>query len=283
MKHWTLSDIPWQDFDASKIQPELVPVIKAASMVEYNGRDYARYLCEVFADDEEFKALANAWADEEVQHGQALRRWAELADPRFDFENSFRRFVTGYQQLPASASDSVRGSRSGELIARCMVETGTSNYYTAIKEYSTEPVLKALAAKIAADELRHYKLFYTALQRYRDKERIGFWRRLWVALVRVAESEDDELAYAYYAANSDGSEPYNRRHYRRLYMRHAYAMYNKAHVDSMAAMLFKAVGMKPHTRLFRAVSASAWAFVRLRIKLFDAAPRRAPHQAMAAG
>jgi len=56
----------------------------------------------------------------------------------------------------------VRGSRSGELIARCVVETGTSSYYTAIADATDEPLLKTYAGHIASDELRHYKLFYTS-------------------------------------------------------------------------------------------------------------------------
>ena len=50
-------------------------------MVEHNGGDYATYLCNVFHDDPEFQDTANRWAQEEVQHGEALARWAELADP----------------------------------------------------------------------------------------------------------------------------------------------------------------------------------------------------------
>ncbi|MEQ8266944.1 MAG: hypothetical protein RH982_07095 [Parvibaculum sp.] len=34
--------------------------------------------------------------------------------------------------IPLDAVQSVRGSRGGELIARCVVESGTSSCYTAI-------------------------------------------------------------------------------------------------------------------------------------------------------
>jgi enoyl-[acyl-carrier-protein] reductase (NADH) len=40
--------------------------------------------------------------------------------------------------LPLDVTDSVRGSRTSELIARCMVETGTSSYYTALAEAGRE-------------------------------------------------------------------------------------------------------------------------------------------------
>ncbi len=195
-KRWSLDDIPWERFDPGKLDPELVKIVKAASMVEYNGGDYAAYLCNVFADDPDFQAAANTWAAEEVQHGAALGRWAEMADPGFDFPASFKRFTEGYS-LPLDATASVRGSRAGELVARCVVEVGTSSYYSALAGASEEPVLAAICRRIAADEFRHYKLFYSHLKRYLEIERISKLRRILVALGRIGESDDDELAYAY--------------------------------------------------------------------------------------
>jgi hypothetical protein len=264
MKHWTMDDIPWTSFRPDLVDPALVPIIKAASIVEYNARDYTRYLRAVFADDAELCTHVDQWGEEETQHGEALQRWAKLADPAFDFDASFQRFITGYQQLPAQVNGSVRGSRTGELIARCVVEMGTSSYYTAIKEQSAEPVLQAIAARIAADELRHYKLFYTAMQRYREQEKPSLWKRLRIALGRVVESEDDELAYAYYAANASTADTYDRKYHGGLYMQAAYRLYHRHHVERMAAMLFKAVGLKPHTRIFRVASALAWQALRFR-------------------
>ena len=58
----------------------------------------------------------------------------------------------------------MRGSRRGEMIARCVVESGTSSLYSAIRDASEEPVLKEVAGRIAADEFRHYRLFYDILQ-----------------------------------------------------------------------------------------------------------------------
>jgi hypothetical protein len=118
-------------------------------------------------------------------------------------------------------------------------------------------VLRQICQRIAADELRHYKLFYTHLKRYLDAEHVGLWRRLAVALGRVGESEDDELAYAYYAAN-ESALPYERRRYARAYARRAYALYRRHHVERGMAMLFKAVGLKPNGRLNRWSTALAW-------------------------
>ncbi|MFQ5775933.1 MAG: ferritin-like domain-containing protein [Kiloniellaceae bacterium] len=262
-KHWTLDDIPWERFDPVKVDPDILRIVKAASMVEYNGGDYATYLCNVFPDDPEFQEAAKAWAAEEVQHGLALGRWAEMADPSFDFEESFKRFTEGFR-VPLHAAESVRGSRTGELVARCIVEVGTSSYYSALGAASAEPVLRAICRNVAGDEFRHYRLFYSHLKRYLRKERIGRLRRVLVALGRIGESEDDELAYAYYAANGRPDEPYDRKRWSRAYAARAFGYYRREHVERGVAMTFKAVGLAPQGRLARWTSRAAYRFVRAR-------------------
>jgi hypothetical protein len=223
----------------------------------------------VFHDDPAFQEVARHWGDEEIQHGRALGRWAELVDPGFDQAKAAERFTAGFR-VDLDATKSVRGTRSGELIARCIVETGTSSYYSALAEAVQEPVLKAICKHIAADELRHYKLFYRHLKRYLERERIGFWSRLKVAAGRIAESEDDELAYAYYAAN-ETSGPYQRKRYNNAYARRAYRVYRVHHIERGMAMIFKAVGLTPNGRLNRMASRVAWWVMRRRMHSLERA------------
>jgi len=262
MGSWTLDDIPWDRFDSTKLDPEIVRIVKAASLVEHNGAAYAHHLCRIFADDPAFQETARRWGEEEIQHGKALARWASLADPGFDFDRAFARFQAGFR-IDFDSARSRRGSRSGEMVARCIVEIGTSAYYTALREAATEPVLQEICRHIAADELRHYRLFYKNLDRCLVKERIGRLARLRVALERVAESEDDELAYAYYAAN-EGERPYDRRRYTRAYASRAYPLYRSHHVERGVAMLLKAVGLTPNGRLGLLASRLAWRAIRYR-------------------
>ena len=133
MGKWTIDDIPWDRFDPAKVDRGLVPIVKAASLVERNGGAYAHHLCRVFAGDTEFQETARRWGEEEVQHGRALARWAALADPGFDFDAAFARFQDGFR-VDFDSDLSRRGSRSGEMVARCVVEIGTSSYYTALRD-----------------------------------------------------------------------------------------------------------------------------------------------------
>jgi rubrerythrin len=262
MKHWTLDDIAWDRFDAGKVDPEMVRLIKAAALVEHNGGDYALYLHGVFADDPAFRAEADRWSREEVQHGEALGRWAQLADPGWDFAAARARFTAGYR-VKINATESIRGSRTGELIARCIVEVGTSSYYSALADSCGEPVLQQICRKIAADEFRHYKLFYTNMTRYQEAEKLGFWGRLRIGLGRITEAEDDELAYAYFVAN-DLPEPYDRRRSINAYIRRAYARYRRPHVERGIGMVLKAVGLKPGGRLHAGAASLATRFMQRR-------------------
>jgi rubrerythrin len=268
MGSWTLDDIPWDRFDRAQLGPDIVAIVKAASLVEYNGAAYAQHLCRVFADDPDFQAKARRWGAEEKQHGAALARWAALADPDFDFDSAFARFQDGYRTDFDSAS-SRRGSRAGEMIARCIVETGTSSHYTALREAVSEPVLQEICRHIAADELRHYRLFYKTACVCQARERLGRWARLKIALGRLAESEDDELAYAYYAANEkvdNSGMPYDRRRYSRAYAVRAFALYRAHHIERMVAMVLKAIGLTPNGKLGSILSRLAWWAMRWRVE-----------------
>jgi hypothetical protein len=253
MSGWTPDDIPWEAFDASRVDPEVVKLIKAASLVEFNSGDYAAYLCNVFHDDPRFQKAVRNWEGEERQHGVVLARWAKLADPSFDFDAAFRRFVAGFR-LPVNAAQSVRGTRTGELISRCLVETGTHTYYSALGDATGEPALKVICRRIAEDEAAHYALFHRNLERYQERERLGLWKRIGVAVSRVCETQDDELAYAYYAANVF-DRPYDRRENARAYSQTAIGLYRPDHHARIAEMFFDAIGLTVWHGISRAVAA----------------------------
>lgn len=263
---WDMNEIPYDKIDHSKVTPDLIKVVKAAALVEYNAVAYSSYLERVFADDPDFQAMSRCWATEEVQHGQSLGKWAEMVDPSWKLEDAMARFRAGYQIEHINNDESIRGSRAGEMVARCMVETGTSSYYTAIGTSTDEPVLKEICAKIAGDEFRHYKLFYDTLNRYVAKENMSKMKRLKVALGRIAESEDDELSYAFFAANANDNEVYDRKTWNREYMKRAYSYYQQPQIDRAVAMVFKACGFDPKGMAGKMASKAAWVLLKQGIK-----------------
>jgi len=261
---WTMDDVHWSLFDPSKVDPALLATVKAAALVEYNAPDYVSYLKRVFVNaSPQTISDIEQWGREEAQHGRALGRWAEMADPSFRLEEAFARFRKGY--TPDHFNDvgdaSVRGSRRGEMIARCVVESGTSSYYSAIRDASEEPVLQEIAGRIAADEYRHYKLFYD-IQHAQPEPELGFWRKLWIAIGRVRESDDDELAFSYYCANvspeQEATTPYDRKKFSQLASKASMAAYHRKHIDRLVQMVVKAVGANPHGWLAQIAGALLW-------------------------
>ncbi|MCP5410936.1 MAG: ferritin-like domain-containing protein [Alphaproteobacteria bacterium] len=261
---WGLDDVHWSLFEADKVAPGLLAAVKAAALVEYNAPDYVTYLKRVFADAGQATLDAiEQWGREEAQHGKALGRWAEMADPEFRLDEAFARFRKGYTppHFSGDSAQSVRGSRRGEMIARCVVESGTSSYYSAMRDASEEPVLQEIAGRIAADEYRHYKLFYDTLHAQPEPD-LSFWAKLMIAIGRVRESDDDELAYAYYCANVPASQeavlPYNRKKYSRASAATSMAIYNRKHIQKLVQMVVKAVGADPHGWMANMMGAILW-------------------------
>jgi len=248
MPHWGPDDIAWPAFDPSRLDADMLKVVKAASMVERNAGDYTTYLKAVFRAEPAFLAVAESWQAEEVQHGEVLGRYAAMADPGFDFPQRFQRFVDGYR-IPLDRTASVRGSLTGELLARCIVETGTSSLYSALGDATLEPVLKDICHRIAGDEFRHYKMFYAQMLDLRQREGVPLLRRILVAAGRIREADDDELAYAWFAANEPAGATYDRAACAQAYAGRAFRHYRDKHAERAVNMILKAIGLDPQTWL----------------------------------
>lgn len=256
-RHWGLDDIGWDKFDPSKIDPDMVMAIKTASLVEANSEDYVAYLLNVFHAETWLHDAIRKWGQEERLHGQALAAWASKADPDFHFEERLARFREGYR-LPLDATESVRGSRAGELLARCVVECGTSSYYSAIRDATDEPVLKQISHLVAGDEFRHFKLFYDTLKKFDPEDSLGLFAKIKVALGRVNEAEDDELAFAFHCANYGPEVPYNRESSMLAYSKRAYRNYRYGHLARAISMILKAIGLAPHGLIAQVAQRGAW-------------------------
>ena len=116
---WDMNEIAYDQIDHSKVTPDLVKVVKAAALVEYNAVAYSSYLERVFADDPAFQEMSRCWATEEVQHGQSLGKWAEAVDPDWKLEEAMARFREGYKIEHINDDESVRGSRAGDHQEGC--------------------------------------------------------------------------------------------------------------------------------------------------------------------
>ena len=151
-----------------------------------------------------------------------------------------------------------------------MVETGTSSYYSALADATAEPVLEQVCRLIAADEYRHFKLFYDHMRRYLARERISVLKRLRIAAGRITETEDDELAYAYHCGNEPLDMPYKHERCIAGYMGRAMGFYRYQHIDRSMGMILKAVGLPPRGRLSVVGAKVFWRILQRRQRQFAA-------------
>ncbi|MDC0074547.1 ferritin-like domain-containing protein [Alphaproteobacteria bacterium] len=242
MSRWKIDDINWKEFNISKVDYSLLAIVRAACLVEYRSDDYVKYLKNVFSGDNKIITEIENWGAEEKLHGIALARWVSMADANFNFDKSYKKFVNNYT-LDLDSKVSIRGSKTGELLSRCVVEIGTSSFYSALSDASSEPVLKKICKLIARDEFAHYSLFRRQMNNYQLKEKINFMKKIYIGLARLFEASDDELACAFHSGN-EISELYDRKKAVSLYAASTFKFYEKTHINNGVSMFFKALGFK---------------------------------------
>jgi rubrerythrin len=206
-QHWTLSDIPWYEIDQEQARGNLTSyyVVTAASFVETAADLYTANLVEHFSDPRAKHWLSNFWQPEELQHGRALRTYVEKVWPELDWVSHYQNFFAEYSKL--CTMEELEPSPALEMVARCVVEAGTSTFYTTLLEFSEDPVLKILAGHIRQDEVSHYTHFRRFFEQYRQHEHVGrieIMRSLYKRLTEV-ENEDAYigLKHAWMMRNSN--------------------------------------------------------------------------------
>ena len=267
MTRWDLESIRWDRFDPARVDAGLLALARGACLVEYNADAYTDYLSRVFGDDGALRSRILAWGEEEKRHGLALKGWVELADPDFRFERSLAVFRAAYQPLPEEGCESVRGSRARELVARCIVECGTSSFYSALRDAAGEPVFEQICSLIALDEVRHFNFFRRTLEdRYGPEEALGWLSRFKVVVARMLETSDEELCFAYRAGNFP-DEPIERsriKEYSRDHMQRVARLYRPEHFRLGLGLAMKASGIDASQRLRTILGHVAHRFLRLR-------------------
>lgn len=193
--HWTLD---WIDFSRIPIETvhdndDLFYLLVSASFVESGSHTYTRNLVAHFdAYPQIADWLQHQWEPEELQHGRALKKYVQTVWPTFDWETAYTAFFAEYSRL--CTVEELEDDRALELVARCVVETGTATYYQTLRDLTAEPVLNELAERIRLDEVQHYKHFYhyfRQLNAERDLSRARIFGALKRRLNELRTSDSD--------------------------------------------------------------------------------------------
>lgn len=194
---WRLEKIDFSQVNVhqARADEDLLLVLCAASFVESGSDLYSRNLITFFEGDEPLCAwLRDEWEPEELQHGRALKAYIGLVWPEFDWDGAFSRFLEEYSKT--CSHEQFESTQALELVARCVIETGTSTLYRAISEGAGELVLAEITNQIYTDEVHHYKTFFSYFKQYNHAEklsRLPIFRALMRRIFEV-RNEDEKIA-----------------------------------------------------------------------------------------
>lgn len=154
---WSLDkDIPWEQFDRTKLNERQLHGIKMNAIAEWSAMPAAEMFLRDNQHDVDFSAFMSIWFFEEQKHSltllEYLRRFApefsptegELAAVRFEFE-------------PAPALESLALHFCGEI--------RLNHWYRCASAFHTEPVIKHIYTVLANDEARHARVYYDYMRR----------------------------------------------------------------------------------------------------------------------
>ena len=173
-KHWRIQDLDFERIDRTRIAPneDLFFLLTAASFVETGSDTYAANLVQHFSSYPAISEwLASRWEYEELQHGRALRCYVEEVWPDFRWQQAYDSFFAEYSKT--CTMEELYADQRLEMVARCVVEMGTTAYYQTLRGLSDEPVLKQLLGNIRNDEVGHYKHFLQYFKEMQEVEPVG--------------------------------------------------------------------------------------------------------------
>jgi len=144
---WNMdTDIPWDQFDASKLTPEQAQTIKMNAITEWAALPATEMFLRDNRTDSDFCAFMSVWFFEEQKHSlvlmEYLRRFypdlvpteEELDKVRFEFD-------------PAPPLETLMLHFCGEI--------RLNHWYRCASDWHTEPVIKQIYKMISQDEARH--------------------------------------------------------------------------------------------------------------------------------
>lgn len=144
---WSMDkDIPWDQFDGSKLTDEQATTIKMNAITEWSALPATEMFLRDNRGDSDFSAFMSVWFFEEQKHSlvlmEYLRRFRpefvpteeELDNVRFEFD-------------PAPALETLTMHFCGEI--------RLNHWYRCASDWHSEPVIKQIYKIISQDEARH--------------------------------------------------------------------------------------------------------------------------------
>ncbi len=214
MPRWNYEEIEYEKINKKSVENNnfLFKLIAVASFIEITSDVYEKNLHEFYKEDKEITSwLKNVWEVEEIQHGKALRKYVKSVWSDFDWQKAYEEFKKEY--IKYCSIDEFQPTKAKEMLARMVVETGTSTFYKALSNYAkdlNEPILEEISHNIHKDEVYHYEIFNKGFNKYNEEEKLGKKDILKVIYSRLKEANDEDVAIAYKYIDKEGFENFHK-------------------------------------------------------------------------
>ena len=144
---WNLeTDVPWNDFDASKLSEEQAQTIKMNAITEWSALPATEMFLRDNRGDSDFSAFMSVWFFEEQKHALVLMEYLRRFRPDL---------VPTEDELHAVRFEFDPAPRLETLMLHFCGEVRLNHWYRRASEWHTEPVIKAIYRLLSQDEARH--------------------------------------------------------------------------------------------------------------------------------
>ena len=155
---WNMDhDVPWADFDASKLSDEQAQTIKMNAITEWSALPATEMFLRDNRHDSDFSAFMSVWFYEEQKHAlvlmEYLRRFRPDMAPTEDELHAVR-----FEFDPAPALETLTLHFCGEI--------RLNHWYRRAAEWHTEPVIKHIYRLLSQDEARHGGAYLRYMKKY---------------------------------------------------------------------------------------------------------------------
>ena len=154
---WSLdTDIPWTDFDASKLSEEQALTIKMNAITEWSALPATEMFLRDNRDDSDFSAFMSVWFYEEQKHALVL----------IEYLNRFRpELAPSEEELHAVRFAFDPAPPHETLMLHFCGEIRLNHWYRRAAQWHTEPVIKRIYDTISRDEARHAGAYLQYMKR----------------------------------------------------------------------------------------------------------------------
>ena len=167
---WDMSkDIPWADFDPTKLTDEQARTIKMNAITEWSALPATEMFLRDNQHDSDFSAFMSIWFYEEQKHALVLMEYLRRFRPEL-MPSEEELHAVRFPFDPAPALETLMLHFCGEI--------RLTQWYRRAAAWHDEPVIKRIYETLAGDEARHagayFKYMRRAIEKLGDEARIAF-------------------------------------------------------------------------------------------------------------